>query len=231
MKRSQLARLDAFRRMQSFLDANAAVLGNVNRAVSRLELDAAVTRLTADGARQERAITAATSLTKMKGEARDDLRLHHMQQIAAIARRRLAGAPAIQDLRLPHKSTSDAALIVKANAMAAAAAPYTQLFVAQQLPADFIAQLRAAAQAVLAVISVRGAALVELHMGTRNVRDQLAITYTDVKVLNALVVKQLKGRSGLLEAWRIAKRIKAKPGVPAGTAVVHDGDSPAHLPG
>jgi hypothetical protein len=222
MKRSQLARLDAFRRMQNFLDSNAAVLGNVNRSVSRMDLDTAVTRLVTDGTRQEQAITAATGLTKLKITARNDLRLDHMQPIAAIARRRLAGAPAIQDLQLPHKSTSDAALIVRANAMAAAAAAYTQIFIDQQLPADFIAQLQAAVHSLLDAISVRGAALVELHVGTRNVKDQLAVTHTDVKVLNALVVKQLKGQTGLLAAWRIAKRVKAKPGVPAGTTIVHD---------
>jgi hypothetical protein len=217
MTKSQLARLDALRRAQDFLDTNAVALGSVSKSTSRTDLDAAVTTLVTDGAAQDQAATEATSRTKMKNIAREELRLHHMQPIAMIARKKLAGAPAMQDLKLPAKNTSDAALVLKGKAMATAAAQYTQLFVDQQLPADFIDQLLAAVQSVLDSVTARVNALAVLHAATTNVKDQLTVTHTDVKVLNALVVKQLKGQTGLLNAWRLAKRVKVKPGTPAGT--------------
>jgi hypothetical protein len=217
MMKSQLARLDALRRVQTFLDDNAAALGTVSKSTSRTDLDAAVAKLQSDADQQDKAATEATARTKMKVVARDELRLQHMQPIAAIAKKKLSTAPAIQDLRLPPKNTSDAALVTKGNSMAAAAEPYAQVFIEQQLPADFVAQLRASVQAVLQAVGIRTTAVAKLNETTKNVKDQLAVTHTDVKVLNALVVKQLKGQSGLLTAWKIAKRIKAKPGVPTGS--------------
>jgi len=54
---------------------------------------------------------------------------------------------------------------------------------------------------------------------TKSVKAQLAITSTDVKILNGLVTKQLKGQTGLLGAWKNAKRVHvvavANPATPA----------------
>jgi hypothetical protein len=217
MQKAQEARLNSLRRIQTFLDANASALGTVSKSTSRTDLDAAVTKLEADTSRQAQAGVDATSRTKIKDVAREDLRVNHMQPIAAIARKKLNTVPAIQDLKLPPKNTSDAALLARGPAMADAAAPYTQVFIDQQLPADFIAELRASVEAVKQAVAARETAQLALNAATKAVKDQLAITHTDVKVLNALVVKQLKGRTDLLNAWKSAKRVKAKPGVPTGS--------------
>jgi hypothetical protein len=218
MTKSQNARINALQRIQKFLDANAAALGTVSKSTSRTDLDTAVAALVSFGAQQEQAQTEATSRTKDVHNAREDLRLNHMQPIAAIARKKLGSTPTIQDMKLPAKSTSDAALVQKGIAMANAAGQYSQVFLDQSLPADFIAQLQAAVTAVQQAVVDQANAKLQLNAGTKGVKAQLGITHTDVKVLNALVVKQLKGRKDLLGAWTNAKRVYAKTGVATGSS-------------
>ena len=217
MNQRQEQRLAALRRTQGFLDMNAAELGTISKSTSRTDLDTAVAALTQYGAQQDLANDAATSQTKAKTAAREDLRLHHMQPVAMIARKKLGNTPNIQDLSFPPKNTSDEALVTKGLAMVKAASQYTQTFLDQQLPADFLAQLQGAVQAVLTAVSTAAEAKRQLVAATKGVTDQLAVTRTDVKVLNALVVKQLKGRTDLLAAWKATKRVRAKLGVPTGS--------------
>jgi hypothetical protein len=217
MNTAQKARLNALQRMQAFLDKYASALGTISRSTSRTDLDTAVAGLVTFGTQQEAAQTVATSRTKMTHDAREELRLHHMAQIAAIARKKLSQTAAIQDLKLPPKSTSDATLVQKGLAMANVAAQYTQVFVDQQLPADFIVQLQAAVEAVKQAVIAQATAKGDVVNGTNGVKAQLALTHTDVRVINTLVVRQLKGQANLLGEWTSAKRVRAKPGVPSGS--------------
>ena len=217
MTQSQMARLDALRRMQGFMDASAGVLPAVSGAPARALLDTAVIALLRYGVDQSAAQTELTSRTKVKATLRDDLRVNHMQPIAAIAKKEPATLGAMQDLKLPGKGTKDALLVSKGYAMAAAATPVGQTFIDQHLPADFIAQLQAAVKAVDDVVQARNDAVSALKKATVGVKYEFGITHTEVGVLNALVVKALKGRTDLITAWRTAKRVKAKPGVVDGT--------------
>jgi len=217
MKGSQQARLTTLQRIQGFLDANADALGTVNQSTSRVALDQAVTALEQAGAKQGQAQTAATSRTKLKDALRQELRLQHMQPIAAIAKKKLGTTPLIVDMRLPRANISDAGLVTAGTAMANAAGQYTQTFLDQQLPKDFIAQLQASVAALQQAVVARDLEVAQVKQATQGVVDELVIATTDVHVLNALVVKQLKGRTDLLAAWRQTKRVKAKPGVPTGT--------------
>jgi hypothetical protein len=203
--------------MQTYLDTNAADLGTISKSTSRTDLDTAVTGLEQFAAQQARAETAAVSFTKAKADARTELRIGHMQPIAAIARKKLGSTPAMQVLALPHKSTSDVGLIAAGTGMAEACAQYQQVFLDQQMPADFIAQLTAAVKAVQDAVNSQAQARLDVNEATKGVKAQLTITHTDVKVINGLVVKQLKGQPGLLGAWTNAKRVYAKPGVATGT--------------
>jgi hypothetical protein len=222
LNKAQKARLTALQRIQTYLNDNAAQLGSVSKSTSRTDLDTAVTGLVQYVAQQSNAETTALSAKSVKDAAREDLRMHHMQPIAAIAKKKLTGTPNIQKLALPHKNTSDIDLVGDGTAMAEAAAQYTQVFLDQQLPADFIAQLQAAVQAVQDAVNAQQSARLRVNDATKSVKAQLAVTSTDVKVLNSLVTKQLKGQTGLLGAWKNAKRVHivavanpATPVVPA----------------
>lgn len=220
MNRSQQARLDALHRIQSFLDENATTLGNVNKSSARAALNDVLTELEARAAAQGASEVQATSSTLLKRELRDDLRLHHMQPVAAIARATLAHTPFIAKLRLPKKNVNDSSLVAAGNTMADVAGQYSDVFVAEQLPADFAAQLRSSVDAVRNAAVVRDKFEVALRQSTQAVDDELIRAHNVVKVLDSLVVRQLKGRNDLLAGWRKAKHPKAKPGVPQGSGAV-----------
>jgi hypothetical protein len=207
MNKSQQARLTALQRIQVFMGANAAALGTVSKSTSATDLDTAVTALVQYVAQQALAEKLAISSKLVKDAARDDLRVNHMQPIAAIAKKKLSTTADIQALSLPHKNTADIVLIGEGTAMANAAALYTQVFLDQQLPADFIAQLQAAVQAVRNAVDAQSKASLAVNDATKSVKAQLTVTSTDVKVLNGLVVKQLKPNPGLKESWKNAKRV------------------------
>ena len=209
MKKSQRARLDSLSRIQQFLDTNDAALGTINKATSRRDLDAAVTQLNVFAADQSLKKTELTGRTKVKKDARDDLRLLHMQPIAAIARKKFGNTQVIQDLKLPSKSASDTTLLAEGAAMVKAASQYTQVFLDQQMPADFIAELETSVQTLEAIVAAHAITQGLLTKATEGVRNQFSITFTDVRVLNALVVKALKAQPDLLAMWRQMKRVKA----------------------
>jgi hypothetical protein len=228
MQGVQQSRLDALRRVKAFLDENATALGNVNKSTSRAALDAVLASLEARAAVQDGATSQAASATQHKEDVREDLRLHHMQPIAAIARATLAHTPFISKLRLPRQNLKDSGLISAGTAMADVAAQYSDVFIAEQLPADFLAQLRTAVDTLKEAVVSRDSFQRSVTQATQGVDDEMLRASNVVKVLNSLVVKQLKGHGDLLAGWRRAKHPKAKPGVPRGT--VRGGTTPGTTP-
>lgn len=227
MTGTQKEELDALLRMQVFCVRNADALGTVAQSPSRTALDDAISALQGKAADQSATLMFATSQTKARDAAREDLRLHHMQPIAAIARAKLAGTPQIIDLRLPRKSVDDPTLVAAGMAMVGAAGLYTQVFIDQKMPADFLAQLQAAVDAVKGAIAARTDARQRFTQATRGVDEQVLNARSTARILNGLVVKQLKGQADLLATWKAAKRINAKPGVPQGTTKAPAPGTPA----
>ena len=217
MKQNQQSRRVALGAAQRFLTDHADALGSVPQSKAKGQLDLVLQQLDLHGADQQRAQAEVTSRTKEKSDQREALRLHHMQPIATIARAKLAETPAITDLRLPVASANDSTLVDAAHAMADAAAPYTQVFEAEMLPNTFLDDLRTAATAVKQAVGDRGASRGRLRAATKGVEDQLTRGNSVLRILNALVVKQLVGRPELLAEWQQAKHPRAKGGVPRGT--------------
>ena len=217
---TQKSRLETAQRIQWFLDHNRPALGAVNQSRTRAALDALVPVLEAHAKDQHTAEVEAQSKTEVKAHLRDDLRVHHMQQIAAIARSRLAGiadTPLMAKLQYPLRSLDDKGLVAAGQSMAEAAVPYRQVFLDEQLPADFIEQLQAATEAVRVATADRDGSQLKLRAATSGVAVQLQQASHVVRVLHTLVVRQLKGNIELLSAWNMAKRNRAKPGVSRAT--------------
>lgn len=217
MHKVQQGRLDALHRIRSFMDANADAVGTVNQSSSRAALDDVLTRLEARASAQYGATVQATGGTQQKNELREDLRRHHMQPIAAIASATLAHTPFIAKLRLPNRKVNDSTLVAAGNAMADVAAQYANVFIEEQLPADFIEQLRASVEAVRQAAVARDAFQRNVTEATQAVDDELVRAKSVVKVLDSLVTRQIRDRTDLLAGWRRAKHAKAKGGVPQGT--------------
>jgi hypothetical protein len=219
MQAPQVARLEELQRVQYYMDQNTQALGAVNKSTARATLDEVVAALTGHHAAQHSAQETAQSRTENRNTLQVALRIEHMQPIAVIAGSKLASTPDISKMRLPRANVGTQRLLAAAESMAGAAEQYKQVFLDEQLPQDFIEQLRAAADAVRKVAVAREASRAALVQATSGVDEQIARGRAVVKVLNGLVLKQLAGQTELLRAWRFMKHVNAKPGVAQGTTV------------
>jgi hypothetical protein len=213
MKTQQRYAGQSFRRVQLFLDSHADVVGAVSTSDARKQLDAAVTQLDAtveeQGARTRDVRGENSNLRTLTR----DLKRRNMTPISKYARSKLAGVPNFEALTPNTSDLSGARLIESARAMAAAAAPYAKLFVAAQFPADFLAQLGTAADAIKKSLDVRSQKKLQRSGATKQVGAVIRSGRLAVTSLDALVTRFILGNERLTEEWRVATRIVAKPGV------------------
>lgn len=219
MEVKQQGMLESLLSVQWFLDNHPEVLGPVSGASTRTALDDVVRDLEGNGTAQHGAHRRAKSATPFRKELRETLRVEHMQPIAAIARAKLLGSSAtlMQKFELPDKQTPDAVLITAARAMSRAAAEYKRIFLDEKLPPDFLPQLNAAANALQKALVERNGSRLERKRATTGLEAQLFKAREVIRVLNGLVVKQIARTPDLLAEWKMAKRIRRKPGVPRGS--------------
>jgi hypothetical protein len=94
-----------------------------------------------------------------------------------------------------------------AYGMAKAATPYTTIFVSAGLAADFIAQLTAAADAMVTSVNDRTQHQSLSKGASGAIRERLSRGRKIVHVLDSLVSVQLENDPQLLGAWHSVKRV------------------------
>jgi hypothetical protein len=216
MEQSQQARLDALRDTQRFLDGEATALAAANRTMSRTALDDSIKEIETRGALQVQMVTEAINGTRKKDELRAELRDHHMQLLAEIARTKLAYSPLIARFRVPQARASDTALITAADAMVNAAEVASAAFSADLGP-DFAAQMRTRVEEFRDAVISRNYSQVLAKQTTQAVDDALVTARGIVRILNRIVLRETKDSPALRVGWQAAKHVKAKGGVPQGT--------------
>ena len=206
MKARQSVLLETARNVQAFLDANTAVIGPTITS-ARQNLDDAVTQLTAMAVTQESSKTSSKGATSLQIKLRVSLRNNFMKPVATVAKLFAADVPEINALAMPKKQLSSAALVAAAQAMADAAEKYTETFVKNGLPQDFVAQLRAAADAVTSAITGRQTHVASTAGATSGLAQQESRVRSLLKLINALVVPKLGTDMVLLSQWKVARAI------------------------
>jgi hypothetical protein len=216
MHQSQQAQLDALRDAQRFLDSEPTALASVNRTMTRKALDDIITELETQGTLQVQSATDALNGTTRKDELRVELREHHMQLLAEIARTKLAHSPLISRFRVPRVRASDTSLITAALAIVNAA-ELTPATFAGDLGPDFAAQLRMRIDEFREAVISRNHSQVNAKQATRSVKDALVTARGIVRILDCIVRRETKDSPALRVGWQAAKHVKAKGGVPQGT--------------
>ena len=219
MKNQQERVLEACRRVQSFMDANATLLDNINKSATRKELDGVTTELSDAAGAQATGRIAATGESSNQRILRLALR-DHMHRIAAVAALRLKDVPQFEALTLPSSHASVRTLIAHAKAMGDRAQAYQETFLDAGLPADFIATLGAAATALSASSDVRAAARGKRANATGALKQASTRARHVLKALNPIVAHALStdsANAGLLAEWRAARHVSAKLGPVAGS--------------
>jgi hypothetical protein len=197
--------LTTLTRAQHFLDANAQALGTISQTGARKQLDQAVSDLTGALNTQESSQHQAMGETS-KQEALRNALFAQMRPIARIAVSTLETIPEFSSLRMPTGNPSVIATLVRAKAMADVAAPHLSTFTDAGLPADFLTQLSTAANAVQVSLGIR-----DDFTGTRVVATSGAVSAGRrgrhaIKVLDALIRRQVAENDDLIAGWVSAKR-------------------------
>lgn len=211
--------LNAFRRVQAFLDENAGQVGALADSEGRELLNASVAQLEAHAMDQSGSVLGIDGHSNVQRSLERDLRKEHMQPIADFARAKLRGVPDFAALTRSSVRLKGHTLVRAARAMATAAAPHADAFTRNAFPADTIAQLGAAADTMEATIDGRANLKVRRAGATKGISEQTKQAHEAVKMLSAVIDRQFAKDSTFLAAWRSAKRVVAKPGVARGSAV------------
>ncbi len=205
----------SLRRAKWFLVEHTGALGPFAESPASARLDELIRDMESNHSVQHGTVKESKAATVSKAELRRALRLEHMQPISAIARSRLAGidTPKMAKFSVPNTSASDVALLAAGRAMSSAAAEYTQVFVDEKLPADFLEQLDAAVVALQDTIVARDGDKLQRRRATLGLRGQLLLARELFNILTGFVRKSFAKQPEVIGEWLTAIRIPAKTSV------------------
>lgn len=212
--------LQSLKAVQAFLDANAARLGDSVNAEPRRRLDGAVAELATHVAVQEGSHLDAKGATQQQQALRKVLLREHMAPIAKIAAADLPVTPAVKPLRMPSGRPRGERLAALAYGMAETAAKYPETFTKGGLSVDFVARLKAAADAMVATLGDRTKSRGYRRGATEGLKSKLSKGRKVVAILDSFVQIALKDDAPLLAEWNTVKRVQGIPRASAASAPV-----------
>ena len=202
--------LNTLQRVQRFMDNNADALGTLNASGYRRILDDVVTTLSSHAVNQAASKRIGSGETAKQRVLRNALKVNHMRPIATVAAAQLKQVPEFVAFKMPPANSTSRQLIAAAGAMAAAAAAYEKTFIDAGVPEDFVAELRAAADALDASVTNRGTTSTLQSGATAGLRAESSRGREAVRVLDSLIEPQIAGNTVLLVQWKTAKRFGGK---------------------
>jgi hypothetical protein len=208
MQNTQGNLLQSLRAVKEFLNDNAQQLGDVVTTGTRAKLDQIIAALENHVAEQAGSVLAASRASRKRAELRTVLLRDHMAPIARIAQADLPHIAGNDVLRLPRTNVSTERLAAAAEGMAREAAPYVDHFVQAGLPADFIARLTAAAEAMVQSVNERVTSRGRRSGATKGLKTTLQSARKLVHVIDAFVASTLANDPALLANWKRVKRVR-----------------------
>lgn len=230
MQTAQGSVLESLRAVQSFLDANATKLAGVVNTGARQKLDDAIAELSTHTAEQSGSNLAAQGATQKKTALRQVLLRDHMAPIARIAKADLPVTVELEPFRMPKGKPSVEKLAALAYGMAKAAEPFTGVFTSAGLPADFVAQLNGAADAMVMAVNDRTQSRGKRGGATTGLKKKLTAGRKIVHVLDAFVKSALQADPALLANWNLVKRVKKVTGRAAAAPAPAPTPAPTPVP-
>lgn len=209
----------AIRAIQQFVAENAAALGDIPTGQARARVAETGQRLDEHAETQAERNYATRMATRRRVELRASLIRDHMQPIAYIARLVSSQVPELAALTMPRRHSTDDALVVRARAMADAASGHADQFCAGGLHTDFVAQLEAAADALIAAVTERRLHRASRVAATQGLQEESRIALARMKILNTFIRRQVRNDEALAAKWDTARRVLKKTG---GVRVVAD---------
>ena len=208
MQIEQARTLFTLRAIRGFIDDNAAKLGTLVASGRTKKLDGVIARLSDHAAEQDAHTRDAQDHTNTHRALRSALLRDHMALIARTARIDLPDSPDMQPLRMPRGHINLERLAAASRGMAHAAAPHADLFIASGLPADFIDQMNAVTDQMVASRTVRRQSVVKAVGATEGLRTAERMAGRIVKQLDVFVRNEIRDDPALLAAWDSVRRVQ-----------------------
>jgi hypothetical protein len=206
--------VQSFRREQGWLRVNPQYVANNPSLGHQLELlDGIVIRITDHATAQETQFAQTMLISKDEIEQRRAVLSYQMQPIVKVARALRGIVPGIGVLSMPKGNASTADIITAAHAMAQKAEIYKDVLVENGLPADFIEQLMAAAEALKSSLDGRGLARASRVAATRGLESEIAVGRRVVAIIDAIVTRQIRSEPAKLAEWEQLKRVTLRGAV------------------
>ena len=221
MQHRQGNTLHTLRASRDFINANQAQLPVTAASGTWKTLDTQIGVLEAHQLDQTTGTVTVQSGTAKVHALRVALLRLHMTPISRIAHVALPDTQELVPLRAPRGDPGTERLVAAARGMAQVAEAHADVFISAGLPTDFVAQLKAAADALLQAKDARKRLKGKTSGATMSFKAQLREARQSVHILDGLVRKELVDQPGLLKDWTDSKRLpraRRSSAAAAGTA-------------
>jgi hypothetical protein len=204
--------IEAYQRVQDFV-AGHPVPPPGSYGEPKAMLDEVVGRLTDHSADQLIGARFAKAEKQSEATLSKELREQHLRPISRIARAVLRGSPGIdRALHMPEPMLTTTKLIAEADAFRAAAVLYEETFVKKGRPADFIARLDAATEALRGAFRGKARNVGKKAGAKAGLKSEIVRGRDAIELLDAIVTTAFVGDAEVLAAWRSARRVRAVAG-------------------
>lgn len=205
----QKQQLEAFVRAQAFVAAHP-IAGPLGYGSAIRTLEEVVPRLRGLAGAQVTGRALSRAERRQQEKLIQQLRDRHMRPIAAIARAQIEPESDVRmpaAIRMPRGQLGVTKILQASDGMIEAARPFEAAFIANGLPADFLARFTSARNELEATLSGR-ATLVGTHIGARaGLQVQIRRGRSAIDRLDAVVRAAFDGDEETLAKWRAAKRV------------------------
>ena len=196
-------------RVQAFVQEHP-VTGPLSYGGAPATLDDVVPRLREHAGAQITGQALSRAELRFQAKMVQQLRDQHMRPIAAIARAQIERDSDVRmpaAIRMPSGSLGVTKILQACDGMIAAARPFEAAFVANGLPADFLARFTAARNELEGVLGGR-ATLIGTHVGARaGLQVEMRRGRSAIDRIDAVVRAAFAGDDVILARWRAAKRV------------------------
>jgi hypothetical protein len=215
MESVQSRGLQCFRRVEAWFADHPTVVPAAGSSAGALgaqvtALQQVVDRMTAQATEETTQASQATLAAKDEPALRKELRMLHMRAIVTVAGALRGKVPGIGVFKTPSRDMGSESLVSAAEAMHEMAAPYESVFVEHGLPADFLAQLDAAALALKLSVDARGVAQSRRTGAGTSLGNDLKLGKQILSMISASLSYALKSDPATLASWRQARRVTVK---------------------
>ena len=209
MKKEQENLLEALARVEDFLDSNQAVMATVITSKAHQNFSASRERLVEYMKAQGEHTRGLRAAVAVKRRLAAQLVRHHFRPIGVVARKQLRAAEEFSALTQPGKRQRHVALVATGYGMARAAQVHEALFLEAGLPADFLAQLARATEALEAGITAKGRVESQRVEATAGLTKEGRVARFALRLLDTLVRSAVREDDALIDRWGKVSRVAA----------------------